>query len=207
MRGSARGVRRNPYSYRNRGGYGEIRIPTVTGSRGWVTARGHPAENRLDKPRFRDPQLKAVRTATERFLPGFSNLKVRRSPLRMVVEKHREELLVNQLSDGEKCTLAMVGDLARRLAVANPHMTNPLAGEAIVLIDEADLHLHPAWQRHLVGALEETFPNCQFFLSTHSPALLSHVKSTGIWLLARSDCGIDAQRPSDSYGQAVDRVT
>ena len=43
MSGSARGVRSNAHSYRNRGGHGEIRVPTVTGSRGWVTARGHPA--------------------------------------------------------------------------------------------------------------------------------------------------------------------
>ena len=38
-------------------------------------------------PDFRDSQLRAVRSATERFLPGFKGLKVRRSPLRMVVEK------------------------------------------------------------------------------------------------------------------------
>ena len=163
-------------------------------------------EYRLDKHGFRDPHLKAVRTAIERFLPDFRNLKVRRSPLRMIVEKHQQELLVNQLSDGEKCTLAMVGDLARRMAVANPHMKDPLGGEAIVLIDEADLHLHPAWQRHIVGALEDTFPNCQFILSTHSPAILSHVDSSGIWLLERKSHGIDARRPDDSYGQAVDRI-
>ena len=41
--GSARGVRSNAHSYRNSGGYGEIHIPTVTGSRGWATTRGHPA--------------------------------------------------------------------------------------------------------------------------------------------------------------------
>ena len=163
-------------------------------------------EYRLDKRRFRDPQLKAVRTAIERFLPGFRNLRVRRSPLRMVVDKHQQEVLVNQLSDGEKCTLAMVGDLARRMAVANPHIKDPLVGETIVLIDEADLHLHPAWQRRLVGALVTTFPNCQFVLSTHSPAILSHVDSSGIWLLERTRNGIDALRPNDSYGQAVDRI-
>ena len=163
-------------------------------------------EYRLDRRRFRDPQLKAVRTAIERFLPDFSNLKVRRSPLRMVVEKHQEELLVNQLSDGEKCTLAMVGDLARRMAVANPHMKDPLSSEAVVLIDEVDLHLHPAWQRRFVSALEETFPNSQFILSTHSPAILSHVDTSGIWLLERASHGIDAKRPTDSYGQAVDRI-
>ena len=163
-------------------------------------------ERRLEKSKFRDPQLQAVRTATERLIPGFKNLKVRRSPLRMVVEKNEEELTVNQLSDGEKCTLAMVGDLARRMAIANPHMRDPLVSEAVVLIDEIDLHLHPAWQRLLASTLEKTFPNCQFLLSTHSPAILSHLDPSSIWMLERTNRGIEAKRPSQAYGQTVDRV-
>ena len=163
-------------------------------------------ERRLEKPRFRDHQLQAVRTATESMLPGFRNLKVRRSPLRMVVEKDGEELIVNQLSDGEKCALAMVGDLARRMAIANPHMQEPLVAEAVVLIDEIDLHLHPAWQRRLPSTLEKTFPKCQFLLSTHSPAILSHLDPNRIWMLERTSCGIEARRPAQAYGQTVDRV-
>lgn len=163
-------------------------------------------ERRLERPRFRDTQLQAVRIATERLIPGFKNLKVRRSPLRMVVEKNKEELTVNQLSDGEKCTLAMVGDLARRMATANPHMPDPLAAEAVVLIDEVDLHLHPAWQRMIASNLPKTFPNCQFLLSTHSPAILSHLAPNCIWMLEQTGRGIEARRPSQAYGQAVDRV-
>ena len=163
-------------------------------------------EYRVERPRFRDHQLQAVRTAIELLLPGFRNLKVRRSPLRMVVEKNREELIVNQLSDGEKCALAMVGDLARRMAIANPHRRDPLGAEAIVLIDEIDLHLHPAWQRTIASTLERTFPKCQFLLSTHSPAILSHLDPDSIWMLERTGRGVEARRPSHAYGQTVDRV-
>ena len=163
-------------------------------------------EKRLDKPEFRDSQLQAVRTATERFLAGFRGLKVRRSPLRMVVEKHGEELIVNQLSDGEKCTLAMAGDLARRMAIANPAMVDPLQGEAVVLIDEIDLHLHTGWQRRLIAALTKTFPKCQFLLSTHSPSILGHLDSKSIWILERTKSGISAKRPDDAYGQTTDRI-
>lgn len=163
-------------------------------------------ERRLEQPRFRDRQLQAVRTATKDLLPGFKNLKVRRSPLRMVVEKNGEELIVNQLSDGEKCTLAMIGDLARRMAIANPHMEDPLVTEAVALIDEVDLHLHPSWQRTLASTLENTFPQCQFLISTHSPAILSHLDPNRIWMLERTNCGIEAKRPIQAYGQTVDRV-
>ena len=124
----------------------------------------------------------------------------------MVVDKNGEELRVDQLSDGEKCTLAMVGDLARRMAIANPARPDPLAGEGIVLIDEVDLHLHPDWQRHVVSALEETFPNCQFLVSTHSPQIVSHVAPERIWLLQRTKSGVTASRPAESFGQTAGRI-
>ena len=163
-------------------------------------------EQRLDKRRYRDPQLEAVRKATKRFLPGVTDLKIRRSPLRMVVKKDGEELIVNQLSDGEKCTLAIAGDLARRMAIANPSMGNPLESEGIVLIDEIDLHLHPGWQRRVVPTLERTFPNCQFLLSTHSPQILGHLRPKSIWMLENIPSGIVARRPDDAYGQTTNRI-
>ena len=163
-------------------------------------------ERRIEDSRFRDRQLHAVRTAIERFLPGFHGLKVRRGPLRMVLDKSGEELRVDQLSDGEKCTLAMVGDLARRMAIANPVREDPLDGAGIVLIDEVDLHLHPSWQRHVVSALEETFPHCQFLVSTHSPQTISHVAPERIWLLKRTTSGVTASRPAESFGQTAGRI-
>ena len=163
-------------------------------------------ERRIEDAKFRDRQLQAVRTAIERFLPGCHSLKVRRGPLRMVLSKSGEELRVDQLSDGEKCTLAMVGDLARRMAIANPDLDDPLVGTGVVLIDELDLHLHPGWQRHVVSALEETFPNCQFLVSTHSPQILSHVAPGRIWLLERTRSGVIASRPADSFGQTAGRI-
>ncbi len=124
----------------------------------------------------------------------------------MVVEKRRKELTVNQLSDGEKCSLAMVGDLARRMAIANPTMRNPLKGDGIGLIDEIDLHLHPGWQRKVVPALKETFPNCQFVLATHSPQVLSHLTPESIWILKRTKLGTEAKHPEDAYGQEAGRI-
>lgn len=75
---------------------------------------------------YQDSQLEAVRQAIYSLIPDFYNLRVRRSPLRMTVTKKGQELIINQLSDGEKCLLAMVGDLARRLAIANPSLPDPL---------------------------------------------------------------------------------
>jgi predicted ATP-binding protein involved in virulence len=140
-------------------------------------------EQRLDTPSFIDTPLEAVRTAIQTFMHGCTNLRVRRNPLRMTINKAGEDVLIDQLSDGEKCLLALVGDLARRLAIANPYSTEPLAGQGIVLIDEIELHLHPAWQRSVVHQLKMTFPNCQFLLSTHSPQVLGDGKDAGIFAI------------------------
>ncbi|QDL11578.1 ATP-binding protein [Brasilonema octagenarum UFV-E1] len=163
-------------------------------------------ELRRDNPNHRDKQLEAIRGAVSSLQPDFSDLRVERSPLRMTIKKQGQELIVNQLSDGEKCLLAMVGDLARRLAIANPSLDNPLEGEGIVLIDEIELHLHPKWQRQVITALIRTFPNCQFIITTHSPQVVSHVKPNSIYLLQATPDGIVAERPENSFGRDSNQI-
>ena len=155
---------------------------------------------------FPDPQLEVVRSAMKQFLPQFDNLSVRRSPLRMEVQKEGRVLTVNQLSDVEKCLIAMICDLARRLAIANPLRKQPLDGEGVVLIDEIDLHLHPKWQRMVVPRLLQVFPNCQFIISTHSPHVITHVPPENLYRLTQEKGRIIAKRPSESYGKNVDRI-
>lgn len=125
---------------------------------------------------YRDKSLEAVRTAVMAVLGNCTNLRVARKPrLEMKVDKYGMSLNVSQLSDGEKCTMALFGDLARRLALANPNKENPLLGEGVVLIDEIELHMHPAWQRGVLKKLRTTFPNVQFIITTHSPIVLSEI--------------------------------
>ena len=125
---------------------------------------------------YEDRSLGAVRKAILAMLPEFENLHISRKPrLAMVVEKDGMSLNVSQLSDGEKCILAMFGDLAKRLSLANPKLENPLLGEGVVLIDEIELHMHPSWQRMILRVLRSTFPNIQFIITTHSPIVLSEV--------------------------------
>jgi predicted ATP-binding protein involved in virulence len=56
----------------------------------------------------------------------------------------------------------------------------------VVLIDELDLHLHPAWQRSIVADLRRTFPKIQFIVTTHSPQIVASVSRSQIRLLERN---------------------
>lgn len=150
-----------------------------------------------------DPQLKAVRLAISNFMPGFSKLQVKRKPrLHMSIRKNGKTFDVAQLSQGEKSLMALVGDIARRLAILNPGMDNPLLGKGIVLIDEVDMHLHPQWARPLIERLTTTFPHCQFILTTHSPLVISDCKDVLIYALEDGHLSVV---PSQ-YGQDANTV-
>lgn len=108
----------------------------------------------------------------------------------------------NNLSDGQRCMLALVGDIARKAAILNPHLAGSVLSEipGVVLIDELDLHLHPKWQRHVINNLRATFPKLQFFCSTHSPFLIQSLRSGEELLM------LDGQPPAQLEDQALDQI-
>ncbi len=153
--------------------------------------------------KLKDRQLTAARIAIKTFISDLDNLRIQRKPrLQMLVDKNGKALDVAQLSQGEKSLMALVGDIARRLAIMNPALENPLQGKGIVLIDEIDLHLHPNWQRVVIGNLNKTFPNCQFVLTTHSPIVISESPN----LLCYSLDNGNLQKLNNLYGMDVNQV-
>lgn len=166
----------------------------------------HENEQRRDDPKYRDRALEAVRAAVATFT-DFRDLRIRRSPLRMTVVKRGLEFSVAQLSDGERNMLALVGDMARRLSILNPSLLNPNEGAGVVLIDEIDLHLHPRWQREVMGKLAKAFPNCQFVISTHSPQVIGELRPDSVVLLRDGEF---VGHPQATYGltsgQVLDEV-
>ena len=151
-------------------------------------------------------EMSAVRQAISSMFPEVSNPRIELNPLRFVVsvelDKGREyKLSLDQLSGGYRIVLALAADLARRMVQGNPHLDDPLKSEAVVLIDEVELHLHPAWQQRILGDLRRTFPNAQFIVSTHSPQVLTTVEPQRIVELARDGDRIVAGAPAGAtYG-------
>ena len=148
------------------------------------------------------PVLQAVRDAIALVIPGFSQPRIKTNPLRMVVTRHLDngtdqELSLQMLSDGYRTMLALVMDFARRMAQANPHLEKPLEADAILLVDEIDLHLHPVWQQTVVPSFRRAFPNTQLILSTHSPQVLTTVESSKILIV---DVGGIRPCPAPTYG-------
>ena len=98
-------------------------------------------------------------------------------------ERDKEEIPIQYLSAGYQSLLWMSVDLAYRLALLNPGQLDFSLATGVVLIDELDMHLHPKWQWNVLGALEETFPNIQFIIATHSPIIISSCKNGQLIML------------------------
>lgn len=93
------------------------------------------------------------------------------------VDGERVQIPLDQLSDGYRCALSLIGDIAYRMATLNPQFSGDVLKKTtgIVLIDEVDLHLHPEWQQHILGDLVEIFPQIQFIVTTHAPAIINSI--------------------------------
>jgi predicted ATP-binding protein involved in virulence len=102
--------------------------------------------------------------------------------------------------------LALGMDFARRLTLGNSHLRgeqSPHQVPAIMLVDEIELHLHPAWQQRVLADLQRAFPETQFIVTTHSAPILTTVPDECIRILEE---GRVHAAPPGTEGAEVSRV-
>ena len=139
-----------------------------------------------------DPELKTIRGLLTQ-LDGFTAVRSRKPPDSteriLLLEKDGVEIPFDSLSGGEQAFFLLAADLGRRLVLESPN--TPVAEvPGIVCIDEIELHLHPAWQRRILKILMETFPTCQFVVTTHSPQVIAGVEARHVRLLTTGQNGV-----------------
>lgn len=128
-----------------------------------------------------------------------------------ILVRTNEDLVVpiEELSQGMNSILGWVGTLVQRIYEIHPEAEQPEDRPALVLIDEIDAHLHPAWQMRLISLLEEHFPKLQVVATTHSP-LLAGALDQGHVLIAERDPETrqaSISRPElDTEGMAADQI-
>lgn len=161
------------------------------------------------------PEFAAVRSAMQHcfsLMTGIEDVKVQFNPDTSEIdiiyrnsEEERVKIPLNQLSDGYKGTISLIADIAYRMAVLNPQLSDLVLTETggIVLIDEVDLHLHPAWQQRVISDLTSIFPKVQFIVSTHAPAVINSVRSDNLIILKDSQI---LQLNNQVYGKDVNSV-
>ncbi len=102
------------------------------------------------------------------------------------------------LPDGFRSLVAWLADLCaawHETPAGQDASGAPAEITGIVLLDEIDLHLHPALQRTLVPRLRKALPDVQWIVTTHSPLILASFDRSEIVLLDRDAEG--GVRPLD----------
>ena len=131
-------------------------------------------------------ELDLVNCAVVEAVPGAKGLRYDIKYRRLVLDwEDAEPTPFDTLSDGQRGMVALVADIARRMCLLNPQLGDAVLSETpgIVLIDELDMHLHPAWQRRLPGLLKKSFPKVQFIAASHSPQIIGELSASEVWLM------------------------
>ena len=117
----------------------------------------------------------------------------------------RMRIPISQLSDGYKGTISLVADIAYRMAVLNPQCLGNVCDETdgIILIDEVDLHLHPAWQQRILGDLTSIFPKVQFIVTTHAPEVINSVQRENVIVIENNQA---VSAPAETYGKDANGI-
>lgn len=115
------------------------------------------------------------------------------------------ELPMRDISDGCRSVYATILDLVHGLyevygidglfgkdIEGHPMVNRP----GVVIIDEIEAHLHPAWQREIPEWLKRHFPNIQFLVSTHSPLIAQAADENGLFILPVQDDTESKPRPA-----------
>ncbi len=115
-----------------------------------------------------------------------------------------------ELGFGYQTSLTWLADLCKRLFELYPESENPLHEEAVVLVDEIDLHLHPKWQRDIVPTLSKVFPRVQFIVTTHSPHVLQSMADVNLYVLRRDETSgeitVERSDVTDFTGWTVEEI-
>lgn len=136
-----------------------------------------------------EDELSWVNQAIQVALPQARDLRYDLRLQNLLLEVETETMPFSALSDGQRGMVALFADIARRMCILNPHMGKDVLKNTsgVVIIDELDIHLHPAWQRNIVPALKTAFPKIQFIAASHSPQIIGSLKPEEVIVLNNGD--------------------
>lgn len=134
--------------------------------------------------------------------PEFTFSRVDSSTNDILINTPNGEIYYEYLSAGFKSIIAVVFGIIKEIEFrfTDPQI-NAQDFNGIIVIDEIELHLHPEWQSKVISILETTFPNAQFFVSTHSPHIIQSAKPDQIIALERDNNKvIERELPESEFG-------
>ncbi len=111
---------------------------------------------------------------------------VARKTLEPIVLQTGQEVSLDKLSSGNLYLIQRMVSLLGKMYSVHVINNNPIDDlcktSGILLIDEAENHLHPKWQKTFIKSIQEIFPNLQIIVTTHSPFIVSSIENAKIFV-------------------------
>ncbi len=110
---------------------------------------------------------------------------IRRTDLQPIIEQNGHDVTLDKLSSGNLFLIEHIMLLLCKMYSLSVLLDIPpkniLHSPGLLLIDEIENHLHPRWQKSILGIIRSLFPNLQIILTTHSPFILSSLPGIRIY--------------------------
>jgi predicted ATPase len=126
------------------------------------------------------------------------------------VRQDGQQLSLFNLGAGAQILTTLVVDILRHMHARfgtlqfMPHSRRTVVKHSgVVLIDEVEAHLHPAWQRRIGFWLRKHFPEVQFIVTTHSPFVCQAAVDNGLILLPEPGSTVSAHAADPSLFSRV----
>jgi len=131
---------------------------------------------------------------------------VSRLDLTPLVKVHGKNISLDKLSSGNLYLITRMISLIRQIyaiCINNGiSIKNYKQIGGVLLIDEAENHLHPKWQKVFLKNILDIFPNLQIILTTHSPFIVSSIKNSRIYVCKSFDTYSDIIEETDFYSNS-----
>lgn len=132
----------------------------------------------------------------------FTFLRVDAAKFDIVLSTPSGEIPYEYLSSGFRSCLSILFGVIKEIEYRfNDDPVEIKDFDGVIVIDELELHLHPAWQVRIAGILLDVFPKAQFIVTTHSPHIVQSAEPNQIIALREAGTEQDnAISPSPRFG-------
>ena len=148
------------------------------------------SKSAIEKNRSQEKSIKFANVikSIEKAISEITNWKVEfdleTEPTNLITKINDKDLDFDVLPDGLRSLISWIADLLSRVDLLKWQDDLPLFEKnLILLLDEIEVHLHPAWQRKVLPVVQKLFKNSQIFVSTHSPFVVNSIDDAWVYKL------------------------
>lgn len=136
---------------------------------------------------------------------------VDRASLSPVIQINGNKISLERLSSGNlylvQRLLGLLSQMYSVYKLNNLELEEILKTPGVLLIDEAENHLHPKWQKTFLNSILEIFPNLQIIATTHSPFIVGSVDGAKVYVCkSKKDHSIISNETDEYSNKPIDEI-